>query len=69
MEMILLNVVVGVGVAQSTLLSPVNLLTPLTASSTTAAVSNDSAAAAAKPMPNYTNVRAFIRSKSSVNMI
>jgi len=44
------DVVVGVVVSQSTLMSPVNLLTPLTASSTVAASSST------KPVPNYSNV-------------
>jgi len=52
MDVVLLNVVVGVGLSQSTLLSPVNLLTPLTAG---AAV----ATSAAKPTPNYSNVCIF----------
>jgi len=41
---------VDIGVSQSSLLSPVNVLTPLTAS---AAV----ATSAAKPPPSYSNVR------------
>jgi len=52
MVVVLLNVVVGIGLSQSTLLSPVNLLTPLTAG---AAV----ATSAAKPTPNYSNVCIF----------
>jgi len=41
--------VVDVGLSQSTLLSPVNVLTPLTAGAT-------AATSAAKPPPSYTNV-------------
>ena len=41
---------VGIGLSQSTLLSPVNLLTPLTAGAAAAAASG------AKPTPNYSNV-------------
>jgi len=48
---VLLNIVVSVGLSQSALLSPVNVLTPLTAG-TAAATS------AAKPTPNYSNVYA-----------
>jgi len=48
-DMVLLNVVVGIGVSPSSLLSPVNMLTPLPAS---AAQTTSSA----KSTPNYSNV-------------